>query len=122
MKTLLTLAGVAEVATGAALLIAPSLVTRLLLGAEPVGVAIAVARVSGIALTALGVGCAVGSLWFAMWLYTALATLFLGYLGVGTEWHGQLLWPAVALHAVLTVLLARPPKKPRFLNRTQGIR
>ena len=117
MKTLLIVVGVLELGTGLALLIAPSVVTHLLLGAEPVGVAIPVARTFGIALVALGLGCCWSSVWLGMWLYTALVTLFLLYLGARTEWHGQLLWPAVALHAVLTVLLARPPKKARFLHR-----
>jgi hypothetical protein len=53
MKTrLLALAAVAEVATGMALLIVPSLVGRLLLGAEFTGVANPAARVTGIALLA----------------------------------------------------------------------
>ena len=107
MKTLLTLVGLAEAGTGLALLVAPSLVTRLLLGAETVGVGSAAARVAGIALIALGIGCCAGSVWLAMWLYTALVTLFLLYLGVATEWHGPLLWPALALHGLLTVLLGR---------------
>ena len=34
-------------------------------------------------------------------------TLYLIYLGVGGEWTGKLFWPAVAVHAVLTILLAR---------------
>lgn len=107
MKTLLILAGLAEAATGVALLVVPALVGRLLLGTEPGGVAIPVARVLGIALLALGVGCSSGSVWLGMWLYTASATIYLAYLGIGTEWAGALLWPAVAAHAVLTVLLAR---------------
>ena len=57
MKKVLTFAAVAEAATGAALLIVPSLVGRLLLGAELTGVSIPLARVTGIALIALGVGC-----------------------------------------------------------------
>lgn len=61
MKTLLILAGLAEAATGVALLVVPALVGRLLLGTEPGGVAIPVARVLGIALLALGVGCSSGS-------------------------------------------------------------
>jgi hypothetical protein len=40
-----------------------------------------------------------------MLAYSALAALYLVYLGVGGEWAGKLLWPAVAVHAVLTVLL-----------------
>ena len=100
------LAAVGEAATGLALLVVPSLVGHLLLGVELVGVAIPVARVLGLALVALGAGCSFGSVWLGMWIYTALATLYLAYLGVGTEWHGRLLGPAVAVHAALTVLLA----------------
>src|SRR5439155_22939506 len=77
---LLTVAGVLEVGTGLALLVAPSPVARLLLGAEPIGIATPVARVAGLALAALGVGCCRNSVWLAMWLYTALAALYLGYL------------------------------------------
>ena len=57
MKQLLTFVAVIEAATGLALIIAPSLVGRLLLGAESTGVAIPVARVLGIALIGLGVTC-----------------------------------------------------------------
>lgn len=105
MKNLLIVAGLGEAATGVALLVAPSFVVRLLLGAEPAGVGIPVARVTGIALVALGVGCWSGSVWLGMWIYTACATLYLAYLGVGTGWAGRLLWPAVVVHAVLTILL-----------------
>ena len=42
-----------------------------------------------------------------MLTYSALATLYLAYLGIRGEWVGTLLWPAVAAHAVLTILLAR---------------
>ena len=45
----LTLAAVGEAATGVALLLVPSLVGQLLLGAELTGVAAPVARVAGIA-------------------------------------------------------------------------
>ena len=57
MKKVLIIAAVGEVATGLALMIAPSLVGRLLLGEELTGIAIPVARVAGIALIALGVAC-----------------------------------------------------------------
>ncbi len=107
MKRVLLLAAAGETATGLALLIGPALVGRLLLGTELTGVAVPVARVLGIALLALGVGCSSGSVWLGMWIYTALATLYLAYVGIGTEWAGALLWPAVVAHAALTVLLAR---------------
>jgi hypothetical protein len=108
MKKVLTVAAVAEVATGMALLIVPSLVGRLLFGAEFTGVAIPAARVTGIALLALGVGCWPRSTAFCgMLTYSALATLYLLYLAIRGEWIGPLLWPVVALHAILTALLAR---------------
>jgi hypothetical protein len=108
MKKLLAVAAVAEAATGVALLIVPSLVVRLLLGAELTGVSIPVARVTGIALLALGVACWPGSTALCgMLTYGAFVTVYLAYLGIIGEWVGPLLWPAVVLHAVLTLLLAR---------------
>jgi len=107
MNTLLTLAAVAEAATGLALLVVPALVVRLLLGAELTGVSIPVARVAGIALIALGIACSPGTGLVGMLTYGALVTAYLGYLGIRGEWIGPLLWPAVLVHAVLTSLLAR---------------
>jgi len=108
MKKVLTIAAVLEVATGVALVIVPSLVVRLLFGEELTGVVIPVARVLGIALVALGVGCLPGSTALCgMLTYSALVTLYLLYLGIRGEWVGPLLWPVVALHGILTVLLAR---------------
>ena len=107
MKKLLTLAAVIEAATGLALMVAPSLTGRLLLGAEGIGVAIPVSRVLGIALIALGVACWPGPAMLGMLTYGALVTAYLLYLAFGGEWVGPLLWPAVVLHAVLTLLLAR---------------
>src|SRR5205814_600131 len=107
MRKVLTFAAVLEAATGLALLIVPLLVGRLLLGAELTD-AIPVARVAGIALIALGVCCWPGSTALGgMLSYGALVTLYLLYLGIRGVWVGQLLWPAVMLHAVLTLLLAR---------------
>ena len=108
MKTLLTFAAMAEAATGLALLVVPSLVGRLLLGAELSGVAVPIARVTGIALIALAVACWPGRTRLCgMLTYSLLATAFLASLGIRGHWVGPLLWPAVALHAVLTILLAR---------------
>jgi hypothetical protein len=108
MNKVLLLAVVSEAATGLALLIVPSLVGRLLLGQELTGVAIPVARVLGIALIALGVACWPGrTALCGMLAYGALATLYLLYLGIRGKWVGPLLWPAVAAHVVLTILLAR---------------
>jgi hypothetical protein len=41
----------------------------------------------------------------AMLLYNVLVTLYLTFVALGTEFVGVLLWPAVVVHAVLTILL-----------------
>src|SRR6476660_5722888 len=108
MKKVLTFAAVLEAATGVALLIVPSLVGRLLFGEEFTGIVIPVARVLGIALLALGVSCWPGSTALCgMLTYSAFVTLYLLSLTIRGEWVGPLLWPVVALHGILTVLLAR---------------
>jgi hypothetical protein len=107
MKKVLNFAAVAEVATGMALLIVPSLVGRLLLGQELADVAIPVARVAGIALIALGIACWPGPPLVGMLTYSALVTLYLAYLGFAGGLSGVFLWPAVALHAILSVFLGR---------------
>ncbi len=102
------IAAIGEAATGLALIVVPSLVGRLLLGSELAGVAVPVARVAGIALIALSVACWPGATALCgMLTYSALATLYLGWLGFAGGFAGPLLWPAVALHVVLTALLAR---------------
>jgi hypothetical protein len=106
MKNALTFAAVAEVATGLALLIAPSLVGQVLLGQQLAGVATPVARVAGIALIALGISCWPATPLIGMLTYSALVTLYLAYLGFAGL-SGVLLWPAVVLHAILTALLSR---------------
>ena len=65
MKNVLIFAAVAEVGTGLALLIVPSLVGQLLLGEELTGIAVPVARVAGIALIALGLHAGRARHWLA---------------------------------------------------------
>ena len=109
MNKVLVFAALSEVATGAALLLAPALFGQLLFGVELDGVAMTVARVTGIALIALGVACWPGTPLLGMLTYSAAVTLYLAYLGVTGSSTGLLLWPAVVLHAILTALLARAP-------------
>jgi hypothetical protein len=82
MKKPLVVAAAAEAATGAALLIVPSLVGQLLLGEALTGVAIPVARVAGLALIGLGIACWPGPPLIGMLTYSAMVTLFLAYLGL----------------------------------------
>ena len=103
-----------EAATGVALIAVPDLVARLLLGTELSGGGIAVARVAGFGLLALGLACwpggnqAVPQATRALFVYNSLAGVFLGYLRVGGGFSGFLLWPACVLHIGLALLLARP--------------
>ena len=113
MKKALIFAAVAEAATGLALLVVPSLVGQLLLGTGLAGVSILIARVAGIALIALGIACLPGLALAGMLTYSALATVYLAYIGILGEWVGPLLWPAVVIHAVLALLLARLWLKPQ---------
>ena len=112
MDRLLALAAGIEAMTGVALIVDPSLVARLLLGAGLSGVSVAVGRVAGFALLALGLACWPGkettrpAPW-AIVTYNLLVTPYLLYLGIRGEWVGRVLWPAVALHAVMTFLLVR---------------
>ncbi|HQR11302.1 MAG TPA: hypothetical protein PLW68_08235 [Casimicrobiaceae bacterium] len=105
MKTALILAAAGEAVTGAALLVVPSMVGRLLLGEELGGAAIPVARVAGIALIALGIACWPGKALIGMLTYSAAVTLYLAYIGLAHGLTGILLWPAVVVHVILTVLL-----------------
>ena len=107
MKKVLIFSAVAEAATGLALLIAPTLVWQLLLGEQLTGVAIPVARVAGIALVALGIACWPGPPLAGMLIYNVWVTLYLAYLGFAAGLAGVLLWPAVVLHLLLSILLGR---------------
>jgi len=109
MKRVLSLTALCEAATGAGLLIVPTLVGRLLLGAEFSGVSIVIARVSGIALVALGIACWPGLInpFRGMLSYNALMTAYLAWVAIQGEWVGALLWPVVVLHLLLTILLTR---------------
>ena len=107
MKSALIFAAVAEVATGLALLIAPSLVGQVLLGQQLAGVATLVARVAGIALIALGISCWPAKPLIGMFAYSSLITLYLAYIGFAEEFLGVLLWPAVVLHAILSIFLCQ---------------
>ena len=113
MNYLLTLTAGIEAATGVALMAVPSVVVRLLLGGEISGASIPIGRVAGFGLLSLGMACWPGRdptsnaapALRAMLTYNSLAALYFLRLGIGGEWVGPLLWPAVALHAAVALLL-----------------
>jgi hypothetical protein len=118
MKRLFTLTAVIEVATGLGLIAAPSLVVRLLLGSPlDTSAPMMLGRVAGAALLALGVACwlarndtqspTVRGLVAAMLLYNVAIVALLAFAGLGLGLQGVALWPAVVLHALITILLGR---------------
>ena len=99
VKNLLILTAVLEAGTGFALLAVPSIVAKLLLGSSlDSPAALAVARVAGVALLALGVACwlarhdgqsrAAKGLVGAMVLYNAAIATVLVYAFIGGELSG----------------------------------
>jgi hypothetical protein len=113
LRKILSFSSVVEFVTGLALIAAPALVARLLLGADIAGIAIALARFLGVGLLGLGLACwrrkastaSDASAFRGMLVYNSLVALYLGYLGFVGHAGGALLWPAVALHAAVAVAL-----------------
>ena len=128
IQRLLALAAVLEGATGLALMIVPAVVAQLLLAADLSAAGPLVARVAGCALVALGIAC-----WpdrdsarmlipaaRAMFTYNALVACYLAYLGIGGHFAGVLLWPAVAIHGLISLLLLRELLKAPRSQDTKG--
>jgi hypothetical protein len=109
-RTLLIISSSIELATGLAVIAAPSLVARILLSVSLTPGGEALSRVGGIGLFSLAIACwprgdrelkqpATGLL-----VYNLLAALFLAYLRIGGGFHDYILVAACLLHAVLALL------------------
>jgi hypothetical protein len=123
MKLLLKLTALVEAGTGLGLVAVPGVVVRLLLGGELSGASISLGRVAGVALLALAVACWLASsdtpscaargIVSAMVLYNLGVALILSMVGIQSQPIGIALWPAVILHAIMTVwCLASLMRKP----------
>jgi len=112
---LLALGAALEGATGLVLMTFPVAFIGLLMSAELSAAGSALGRITGFALLALGVACWPAARGTsddaaqirAMLIYGLLAAVYLLLLGLGSDLVGVLLWPAVAVHAAFTFLLAR---------------
>ena len=110
MNRFLAVTAAIEAAAGLGLVALPDVVVKLLLGADISGAAVPLGRVAGVALLALGLACwlarghAASALTTAsaMLLYNCGVAAVLGMAGV-SGMTGVLLWPAIALHAVMAV-------------------
>jgi len=114
MKQLLIVTALIEVGAGLALLCCPSATVALLLGAPlDTPAAISLGRVAGAALFALGVASwlahyddksrAARGVVSAMVLYNLGTVVILGLAGIRSDPVSVGLWPAVMLHATMTV-------------------
>jgi hypothetical protein len=117
MKRLLMVTAILEVGAGLALLCCPSPAVALLLGSPlDTPAATALGRLAGAALLALGVACwlaqrdtpscAARGVVTAMIFYNLGAVVVLGAAGIRSHPVGVALWPAVILHAAMTVWCA----------------
>lgn len=113
MKPLLIATAVIEAGAGLALLCVPANAALLLFGAPlDTPTALSAARLGGLGLLTLGVACwlarndmrspAARGLAHAMVTYNAGAAGVFAYAAIGLGVNGVLLWPAAALHAVMT--------------------
>jgi hypothetical protein len=115
VRWILVAAAIEPAATGLLLIIAPVLFGRLILEAELPEAGQALGRLAGIVLITFGLAswpsavppsCPASAV-RALLIYNLLATVYLLYLGIGGKLVGILLWPAVALHAILAILIIR---------------
>lgn len=111
LTKVLALSAIAEIATGIALVLAPAFVVTNLLAPVTSALIIPIARVAGVALIALGLACWAGwnrvgdGAFRALLTYNLLVAAYLAFLGTARHLGGVLLWPTVALHALVTSLL-----------------
>ena len=127
-RKLLIVTTLVETPIGVMLLLSPSLVARFLLGVSlDAPAALIVGRIAGAALLSLGGACwlardegpsrARRGLVAAMLLYNCAAGAVLANAAAGLRLGGVLMWPVVALHAILAVwciacLRSGPVKAP----------
>lgn len=117
MKKLLIATVLVEAGTGLGALIAPSVLTQVLLGAPlEGGVALTVARVAGAALLALALACWLSrnngrAMVVTMLFYNIAAAAILVHAALGLALSAIGLWPAIGLHTVLAGWCAAALKK-----------
>ncbi len=131
MRVLLILTALLEAATGLCLLAVPAPLDWVLLGGRfEAAASVAVARIAGGALLALGIAC-----WFAsndtrsraaygvvtaMLVYNVTVAALLVYADVAKDAAGIALWPAVIAHTALAVWCAKCLAQARASDQELG--
>ena len=116
-EKLFTASVLIEVAAGLPMVSFPALAISLLLGVrEPSPEALVASRIGGAGLLAIAVACWLGrddggsrsqhGLLWALLLYNVGALAVLAFAGSTLRMAGVALWPAVGLHAVMTIWCA----------------
>ena len=129
MRWILYIAAADPTLTGLFLLVSPSLFGQLILGADFSGAALALGRIGGAAMFALGLASWPSGATMepstaanrALLIFNVLAVPYLSYLGSIANTKGVLLWPAVAVHAALAILLALRWLVSTKCNRTDQV-
>jgi hypothetical protein len=112
---LVLLAALVEAAAGFILVIAPGLFASLIFGSDLAETGILVARLAGIALLTVALACWPANRTLtpptnvvrALVFYNVVVAIYLADVAIGPKLSGPLLWPVVALHALLALLLIR---------------
>jgi len=113
-KQLFLRTAVVEAATGLSLLLVPGRLVAVLLGSEQASTeALVIDRVAGAAVLAIGIAswmssddvptASQGGLLAGLLVYNAAVSMLLAYAGAALGTTGALLWPTVALHAMLAI-------------------
>jgi hypothetical protein len=113
-KLFLLITALVEAATGLCLLFLPTLLFAVLLGLyHPTADTVFTGRFAGAALLAIGIASWVArvdtrtpaqlGLLTGILIYDAVASMLLAFAGSILKMNGVLLWPAVAIHALLAI-------------------
>jgi hypothetical protein len=113
-RLFLLITAILEAATGLCLLFVPAVLFAVLLGLDHATIeAIFVGRLAGAALLAIGIASWIAradtrtpaqlGLLTGILIYDAAAAILLAFAGSVLKMIGVLLWPAVAIHAILAV-------------------
>jgi len=118
-RSVVTAAAWLEIVAGIVFVTAINVVCAVLFAVQPEGVGIVFGRFAGVVLFALGIACLpsrdptpLGKAALGLFIFNAGIAMLLAWVGLATNLRGVLLWPVVALHALIAAALL-----PQLLGR-----